>query len=105
MGKTAPSGPSFTPIGTVLDTLLKQCGARTRGGIPHLSQVWEKTVGSPISENAKPFAIQGSVLVVHVSSSPWLHHLQFLKSDLIKTLNHHLSASPLTDIRFKVGRW
>lgn len=100
-----PFGTSFTPVGAVLKTIVENCRSRTGGGIAHVSAVWEKAVAPPISENARPFAINGSLLLVYVSSSPWLHHLQFLKSDLMDALNRHLPSTPITDIKFKVGQW
>lgn len=105
MKKATPFGTALTPVGAVLETLVENCRSRTGGRIAQLSHIWEKAVAPPISDNARPFAIRGSLLLVHVSSSPWLHHLQFLKTDLMDTLNRHLSSTPITDIQFRVGRW
>lgn len=103
MSKKRLPSDTFTPIGKVLDTLLDQCRANNAGGILHLIQVWEATVGSPISDNAKPFAVKGSLLLVHVSSSVWLHQLRFLKTEILDRLNRELTHQRIDDIKFKIG--
>ena len=94
---------SFTPIGQVLEAIVDQCRSTTGGGILTLIRVWETAVGSPICDNAKPFAVKGALLLVHVSSSAWLHHLRFLKGELLEKLNQGLTAQRIDDIKFKIG--
>ncbi|MBC2710385.1 MAG: DUF721 domain-containing protein [Desulfosarcina sp.] len=93
----------FTPIGQVLESILDQCRSDSGGGILHLVHVWETAVGPPISDNARPFAVKGSLLLVHVSSSAWLHQLRFLKTELLEKLNHGLKNERIEDIKFKIG--
>ena len=103
MDKKRQPNNTFTPIGRVLDSILDQYRSDSAGGILHLVHVWEKTVGPPISDNAKPFAVKGSLLLVHVSSSAWLHQLRFLKTELLEKLNHNLKNERIEDIKFKIG--
>lgn len=103
MKKKRSPGNTFTPIGLVLDAILDQCRSDSSGGLLHLVQVWQKMAGPPISDNAKPFAIKGSLLLVHVSSSAWLHQLRFLKTELLDKLNHELKSGHIDDIKFKIG--
>ena len=94
---------SFTPIGQVLVPLLDQCRSDSGGGIRQLVHVWKNAVGPPISDNAKPFAVKGALLLVHVSSSAWLHQLRFLKAELLDKLNRSLKNHRIEDIKFKIG--
>lgn len=103
MEKKRQPNNTFTPIGQVLDSILDQCRSETAGGILNLVHVWEKAVGPPISDNAKPFAVKGSLLLVHVSSSAWLHQLRFLKIELLEKINHSLKNERIEDIKFKIG--
>lgn len=106
MKKKRSQNTEFTPIGHVLDSLLDQFRSNSSGGILHLIRVWKSEVGPPISENATPFAVNGRLLLVHVSSSAWLHQLHFLKSDLLKKLNLALSEQQrIDDIKFKIGHF
>lgn len=104
MEKKRSPNVEFTPIGQVLETLLDQYRSNSSGGILHLIRVWKNTVGAPISDNAKPFAVKGRLLLVHVSSSAWLHQLHFLKTDLLEKLNLALQKNQrIEDIKFKIG--
>jgi predicted nucleic acid-binding Zn ribbon protein len=103
MGKKRSPNNAFTPVGQVLSSILDQYRSKNAGGIAHIAHVWQQTVGAPIAENAKPYAMKGMLLLVHVSSSVWLHQLQFLKKDLLDCLNRELEQDQIVDIKFKIG--
>jgi predicted nucleic acid-binding Zn ribbon protein len=103
MQKKRLPNQTFTPIGRVLETILDQCRSESSGGIDHLIREWERVVGAPIADNAKPFAVNGSLLLVHVTSSAWMHQLRFLKTELLEKLNHNLGNRRIGDIKFKIG--
>jgi len=103
MDKSHRPAKSMIPIGEVLAEVLETFRSKGNGGIMHLIRVWEKTIGPPIADNAKPFALNGALLLVHVSSSVWLHQLRFLKTELLETLNRELKPGAISDIKFKVG--
>jgi len=54
-------------------------------------------------QNAQPLAFKGKLLLVEVTSSAWLHELQFLKGDIIKNLNDALGKELISEIKFKIG--
>ena len=101
--KKRPTNESFTPLGEVLDGIIQRCRSDGQGGITHLIQVWDRAIGPPIADNAKPFAVKGSLLLVHVSSSAWLHQLRFLKKELLGKLNSCLGNQHIEEIKFKIG--
>ncbi len=103
MAKKRSANKTFTPLGQVLGGLLDECRSRNSGGMFHVAQAWKKAIGAPISENTKPYALKGSLLLVFVSSSVWLHQLQFLRNELIECLNRELKDGQITDIKFKIG--
>jgi predicted nucleic acid-binding Zn ribbon protein len=101
MGKSPDR--SAVHIGGVLDGLLKQFRTEAEDGMLRIWRVWAEAVGEEIARNARPAAVKGSTLLVHVSSSTWLHHLQFLKGEVIARLNAKLERPAVADIKFKVG--
>ena len=103
MEKKRSPNDAFTPLGQVLTSILEQCRSKNGGGISYIARVWQKTVGAPIADNAKPYAMKGSLLLVHVSSSVWMHQLQFLKNELLDRLNRELKEGRVADIKFKIG--
>lgn len=72
----------------------------------NLYRLWERwtdLVGLTIAENARPAAIKGGLLLVHVSSAPWMQQLHYLKGELMEKLNSALGKESVKDIRFKIG--
>jgi predicted nucleic acid-binding Zn ribbon protein len=98
-----PTKRSAEHIGEVLDRMLRQVRPEAEGGMLRIWHVWAEAVGEEIARNSRPTAVKGPLLLVHVSSSTWLHHLQFLKTDLIARLNAALGHAAVADIKFKVG--
>jgi len=101
--KKRPTNQSFTPIGEVLDAIVDQCRSDSQGGITHLIRTWDRAIGPPIADNARPFAVKGTLLLVHVSSSAWMHQLRFLKNELLDKLNNDLDNQRIEEIKFKIG--
>ena len=100
--KNTPRGS--VPIADVLPGVLARL--RPAGEVPGLQELWEqweRVVGAEIARNTRPAAVKGSILLVHVSSPAWIHHLRFLKPDLLARLNAEPGRPRVTEIKFKVG--
>ena len=93
----------FVHISNVIDGVLKQYYSKPGDTLNAVWQIWDETVGETIAQNARPAALKESLLIVHVSSSTWIHQLQFLKNDLINQLNTVLGKAIITEIKFKIG--
>ena len=65
--------------------------------------IWSEAVGESIAKNSRPASFKGHLLVVHVSSSSWLYHLNFLKKDLMDKLNKALGSDRVRELNFKIG--
>jgi predicted nucleic acid-binding Zn ribbon protein len=97
------SSADFVHIGQVLSSVLKSC---RRGGdieLPRIWHVWPQVVDRAVAQNTRPAAIKDDLLLVHVSSSPWIHRLQFLKQDIIEKLNTAMGKTVVRDMTFKIG--
>lgn len=66
--------------------------------------IWDEAVGRPIAMNAKPDSFKDGLLIVNVSSSAWIHQLQFLEKEMVSNLNKQLEIPLIREIRFKIGR-
>jgi len=93
----------FEHIGGILADVLKTYRPETDGELVQVWQVWDDIVGDVIAQNARPAAFKGKILLVHVSSSTWVHQLQFLKKEMISKLNHTLGKALIDDLKFKIG--
>lgn len=93
----------FVHIGPVMKRLLKECEATGGNQLRRINAIWDQVVDPAIALNARPAAINNAILLVHVTSSPWLHQLQFLKKDILVRINTELKAPVLDDLLFKIG--
>jgi predicted nucleic acid-binding Zn ribbon protein len=90
-------------LGNVLEGVLKASNMKTDLSLHKLWRQWAELVGPTIADNARPAAIKGKLLLVNVSSAPWMQQLQFLKNELIEKLNTALGKNAVRDIRFQIG--
>lgn len=93
----------FTHIGNIIDSVLKDHPLKPDGELIRVWRLWDSVVGDVVSKNAKPAAFNGRILLVHVTSSTWVHHLQFSKKEVIEKLNEALGKPVVDDLKFKIG--
>jgi predicted nucleic acid-binding Zn ribbon protein len=101
--KTKKDSAKFVHIGSVIEDVLKSYRREPDSELIQVWQIWNSIVGDVISKNAKPGAFKGRILLVYVSSSTWVHQLQFLKEEMIAKLNEALGKSLIDDLKFKIG--
>lgn len=93
----------LTHIGSVIRRVLKSYRQPCDEDLGQIWSIWDNVVGEVIAGNARPDAFKGKLLLVNVTSSTWVHQLQFLKKDIITKLNEALGQALVEDIRFKIG--
>ena len=93
----------FVHIGNIIPDLLKQYRHESDAELIRVWYVWDEVVGEAIAANAQPAAFKGDLLLVHVTSSVWIHQLQFLKAEIISKLNSTLDKPVIAEIKFKIG--
>jgi predicted nucleic acid-binding Zn ribbon protein len=103
MAQQREKGQEPVHIGNVLNNLLRVFHEKANGDLALVWQRWDETVGETIAQNARPAVFKGRLLYVNVTSSPWIHQLQFLKQDIISKLNVALGNKVVNDIKFKIG--
>ena len=101
--KEEKENKGFAQIGSVVGKMLNQCRSESDIGMTEVWRLWESAVGKAIAENARPAAFKGTMLLVHVTSSTWIHELQFLKKDIIRKVNDALGEEKIEEIKFKIG--
>lgn len=103
MGNERKKRSGFERIGNVLDKVLHTYRRSPDMALNRIWEQWDRIVGEKIAANAQPAAFKGRLLVVNVSSSVWLHQLQFARTDIIDKLNDAFGERMVDDIRFKIG--
>ena len=90
-------------IGSILPDVIRTCRREKDTAMTAVWDIWNHAVGATVAENTRPAAFKGRLLLVHVSSSVWVHQLQFMKRDLIEKINAACPEGLVEDIFFKIG--
>ena len=101
--KTKKRKAKFEHIGSIIDDVIKNYRRESDAELIQVWNVWDGVVGDVIAQNARPAAFKGRILLVHVSSSTWVHQLQFLKEEMIDKLNTALGKILIEDLKFRIG--
>ena len=102
MRKRSPK-KDFSHIGSIIGNVLKEYMPESASELTRVWQIWDDAVGEIIAANARPVAFKGDLLLVHATSSTWIHQLHFLKADIISKLNAALGKPMISEIKFKIG--
>ncbi|MDR2549418.1 MAG: DUF721 domain-containing protein [Desulfobulbus sp.] len=78
----------------------KQWGAQWR--LFRLLSKWPEVVGAEVAQLTYPAFFRREALCIFVQNSAWMHHLQYVKAELITRINQHLEGQPITDIRWQL---
>ncbi len=98
-----PKQKNMMHIGNILNGSMQELRSGEDGDMIRIWSLWPTAVGDAISQNARPSAFKGNLLLINVSNSTWLQHLTFLKSDLITKINKALGTDRVKELRFKIG--
>jgi predicted nucleic acid-binding Zn ribbon protein len=90
-------------IGAILQDVIKTFRTTADEAVLQVWDLWAHIVGEDVAENAQPAAVKGKILLVHVTSSAWIHHLQFHKRDMIDSINQAFGKQLIEEIKFKIG--
>ncbi|MDI9569193.1 MAG: DUF721 domain-containing protein [Pseudomonadota bacterium] len=91
------------PLAAILQKVVKKRGLPLTIGDPYLRRVWNETVGDGIAAETAPENIKRGVLYVKVSSPVWVHHLQFLKKDILQRFNELHGKGAVRELHLTVG--
>ncbi len=90
-------------LGEILPGLMRTLRPSGEEETVRLFRVWEDLVGTETARHARPAAFRGASLVVHVESSPWLHHLHLQRAELIGAINRRLGKTVIREIILRIG--
>ena len=101
-----PERKSHTPVrvGSLLEWVCKELDLQAGLKAYKVFEVWDEVVGETIAKKARPDSIRNRVLVVTVSSSPWIQELQFMKEMIRGKLNVKIGEDLIDDLFFQLGK-
>ena len=91
------------PLADILQKVMKKQGIPLTTGDPYLRRVWNEAVGDGIAAQTAPENIKRGTLFVKVSSSVWIHHLQFLKKEILQRFNELHGKGTVRELNLSIG--
>jgi hypothetical protein len=93
------------PVGDILHRILAKNNIHLPRENVLLKKTWNQVVGPMTALQTRPDRLSKGTLYVKVSTSVWMHQLQFLKKDILEKFKNHWKQSdlPVDNIHFSVG--
>jgi predicted nucleic acid-binding Zn ribbon protein len=88
-----------TPIGEVLDGLMRERAFARGAPIGRLASGWGDVVGVRLASESAPVSLDGGVLVVAASDGPWGAQVRFLAAEIRKKANAVLGANEVKRVQ------
>lgn len=81
---------------------------RERHKKPHLTvnllrQHWQDILGQELARKTYPARIAGQILWVNALDASWAYQLQFMKHELLESVQVFMGAQDIIELRFKQG--
>ncbi|NLX19364.1 MAG: DUF721 domain-containing protein [Desulfobulbus sp.] len=70
--------------------------------VVRLTQQWPAVVGAETARLTMPAFLRRDTLWIYVQDSSWMHHLHFIKTDLLARINQYAPEMEITDIRWQL---
>jgi len=91
------------PLADILQKVMKKQGIPLTTSDPYLRRIWNEAVGEGIAAQTAPDNIKRGTLFVKVSSSVWIHHLQFLKKEILQRFNELYGKGTVRELHLSIG--
>jgi hypothetical protein len=91
-----------TPIGDVLDGLLREKAFARGLPIGQLAASWSSVVGPRVGAESAPVSLDGGVLVVAATTGPWGAQVRFLADQIRERANEALGSGAVVTVRVVV---
>lgn len=87
-------------LNTVLKKFVKDFGLEGGDALTNLQKQWATIAGQTIASHTSPFTIKSSVLTLTVDTPQWIHHLSFVKEEMLDKL----VKFNISEVRFRLGK-
>lgn len=90
------------PIADLLSDVYSKQQWKKQWRLFSLVRTWPAIVGREVGRLTMPAFFRQDTLWIYVQDSSWMHHLQFIKLELLTSINRSLEEQPITDIRWQL---
>ena len=101
--RSSETGPSATPIGSIMSKLLARTGYAREQSSSQLEGIWEQVVPETLREKSRATTIKRGLLEVLVTHSALVQEMSFHKRKVIEQLTQLIPQAAISDIRCRVS--
>ncbi len=100
-----PGSKNRSPVsaGSTLKRVLRELGVDRIMKRHAIWSAWDQVVGDQVAAHTHPEFLSGTCLFVTVDQPTWLHHLNFLKEQILENIHRRLGSDEISEIRFRLG--
>ncbi len=98
-----PSRVTPKPIGNVVRRLMTRSGYGQTQAAQQLQDNWAAAVGPELAQRSRAGSISRGILTIHVSDSPTMQEIYFLKRKLIAKLQAEMPSAKIKNIRTRIS--
>ncbi len=91
---------SFSRIGAVLPSVLRDLGLQKRFSERKLVEQWADVVGPELARRARAMRFERGTLFVYVDHGAWMQELHFMEKELVRKLRAACPDVNLVRIKF-----
>ncbi|MCX8072548.1 MAG: DUF721 domain-containing protein [Candidatus Binatia bacterium] len=99
----AEGASTCTPLAETLRGILRRLDAEQNLDVYRLFAQWEAVVGQQIARRVQPLELRNGVLLLLAASATWRQELEFLKPQLLDSINAHVGPGRVRDLVIVVG--
>ena len=92
------------PIKQILDEFVKNRRWEKNFALGLLKKDWQEVVGKNIAKHTAPKYVKAKKLYIEVDSPIWSTQLNFLKDQVIRTINSYYDKELIKDIFFNIKK-
>jgi len=100
--RTGSNKNSMAPLGELFSGVYAEKQWKNQWRLYHLAREWPTIVGPEVARLTMPAFFRQETLWIYVQDSAWMHHLQFIKLDLLVRVNQALEEQPIVDLRWQL---
>jgi hypothetical protein len=90
-------------ISSVIEQALRELGLKKGLERAKIFFFWQEIVGKEIAQHARPEKLQGSELIIRVTSSSWANELSLLSEEILAKAAKKLGGFYIKKLNFKTG--
>lgn len=92
-----------TPVGEIVEKLLKGLNLEARVSRENLHKFWPQAVGEKFALHSWPVSFRGKTLIIGVADSLWMQEMSLRRQEILEGIARELGPDLVNNLRFQLG--